>query len=68
MAAVARMSIRSFDLLGLEHCRRLQAVSINRRAIWQLQSQRHCPNAAIVFDLFHIIARKGLEVIDRVRM
>jgi transposase len=57
MAAVASMSIRSFDLLGFEHCRRLQAVIMDRRAFWQLQSQRHCPKAAIVFDLFHFIAR-----------
>jgi len=30
-------------------------------------TQRHCPNAAIVFDLSHIIAKYGREVIDRVR-
>jgi transposase len=31
-------------------------------------TQRYCPNAAIVFDLFHIIAKYGREVIDRVRV
>jgi transposase len=28
----------------------------------------HCPNAAIVFDLFHVVAKYGREVIDRVRV
>lgn len=27
---------------------------------------RHCPNAEIVFDLFHVVATYGREVIDRV--
>ena len=30
--------------------------------------QAHCPNAAIVFDLFHVVAKYGREVIDRVRV
>jgi transposase len=28
----------------------------------------HCPNAEIVFDLFHVVAKYGREVIDRVRL
>lgn len=28
----------------------------------------HCPNADVVNDLFHIVAKYGREVIDRVRV
>jgi transposase len=30
--------------------------------------RQHCPNAQIVYDLFHVAAKYGLEVIDRVRI
>ena len=28
----------------------------------------HWPQAALVYDLFHIVAKYGLEVVDRVRV
>ena len=28
----------------------------------------HCPNAEVVYDLFHVVAKYGREVIDRVRV
>lgn len=31
-------------------------------------SNCNCPNAEIVFDLFHVVAKCGREVIDRVRV
>ena len=34
---------------------------------YELEIKAHCPNAEIVFDLFHVIAKYGREVIDRVR-
>jgi transposase len=57
-----------FELLGPERCRRLQAAVMDMNASYQLEVQRHCPNAAIVFDLFHVVAKYGREVIDRVRV
>jgi transposase len=35
---------------------------------FELEVKTHCPNAVIVFDLFHVIAKYGREVIDRVRV
>ena len=35
---------------------------------YEREVQAHCPNAAIVFDLFHVVAKYGREVIDRVRV
>jgi len=33
-----------------------------------LEVQKHCPNANVVYDLFHVVAKFGREVIDRVRV
>ena len=35
---------------------------------WLRQSKAHCPNAEVVYDLFHVVAKYGREVIDRVRV
>ncbi len=35
---------------------------------YEFEVQAHCPNAAVVFDLFHVVAKYGREVIDRVRV
>ena len=35
---------------------------------FDLEVQAHCPNAEVVYDLFHVIAKYGREVIDRVRV
>ncbi len=57
-----------FELLGAERCRRLRAAVMDMNPSYQLEVQQHCPNAAIVFDLFHVVAKYGREVIDRVRV
>jgi len=35
---------------------------------FDLEIQTHCPNAEVVYDLFHVVAKYDREVIDRVRM
>jgi transposase len=35
---------------------------------YELEVRLHCPQAEIVFDLFHVVAKYGREVIDRVRV
>lgn len=57
-----------FALLGPERCRRLRAAVMDMNASYELEVRRHCRNAVIVFDLFHVIAKYGREVIDRVRV
>ena len=54
-----------FDLLGTERCKRLRAAVMDMNAGYELEVKRHCPQAAIVFDLFHVVAKYGREVIDR---
>ena len=35
---------------------------------YELELRQHCPQARIVYDLFHVVAKYGREVIDRVRV
>jgi transposase len=57
-----------FDLLGQEGCKLIQAVVMDMHAAYELEVRLHCPQARIVFDLFHVVAKYGREVIDRVRV
>jgi transposase len=65
----AREDVRPFfELLGPERCARLKAAVMDMNAGYELEVKAHCPQADIVFDLFHVIAKYGREVIDRVRV
>jgi transposase len=35
---------------------------------FDLEVRQHCPNARVVYNLFHVVAKYGREVIDRVRV
>lgn len=59
---------RFFKILGPQGCARIEAVVMDQSATYELEVRRHCPDAEIVFDLFHIVAKYGREVIDRVRV
>lgn len=55
-------------LLGPERAARIRAVAMDMHAAFYLEVRAQCPNAEIVFDLFHVVAKYGREVIDRVRV
>lgn len=57
-----------FEMLGPQRCRRLRAAVMDMNAGYEIEVKHHCPQAAIVFDLFHVVAKYGREVIDRVRV
>lgn len=57
-----------FTLLGADGCRGLEAVAMDLFPAYVKEVRAHCPHAAIVADLFHVVARFGVEVIDRVRV
>jgi transposase len=57
-----------FEALGAQRGAQLKAAVMDMNAGFELEVKRHCPNAVIVFDLFHVIAKYGREVIDRVRV
>ena len=65
----SRADVRPFfELLGAEGCRRLRAVAMDMNTAYDLEVKHHCPNAEVVYDLFHVVAKFGREVIDRVRV
>lgn len=65
----SREGIRPFfDLLGDEGCRRIKAVAMDMNAAYANEVRDRCPQAEIVYDLFHVVAKYGHDVIDRVRV
>ena len=56
-----------FELLG-PRCQQIEAAVMDMNGSYELEVRRHCPRAAIVFDLFHVLAKYGREVLDRVRV
>lgn len=56
-----------FALLG-EGCQAIEAVAMDMNGAFDREVHLHCPQAEVVYDLFHGVARFGREVIDRVRV
>ncbi len=64
----SREAIRPFfELLGAQ-CGAIEAVAMDMNTAFDLEVKRHCPQAEVVYDLFHVVARFGREVVDRVRV
>lgn len=64
-----REGVRAFyELLGPERCKRLKAIAMDMHGPFIEEAKLHCPQAELVFDLFHVVAKYGREVIDRVRV
>src|SRR5690606_27606699 len=65
----SRADVRPFfELLGPQRCARIRAVAMDMNSAFDLEVKQHCPNAEVVYDLFHVVAKFGREVIDRVRV
>ena len=56
-----------FEQLG-ERCQQIEAVAMDMNTAFDLEVKQHCPQAEVVYDLFHVVARYGREVVDRVRV
>ena len=62
-----RESIRPFfEALGEEDRCRLQALGMDMSPAFEREVRAQCPHARIIFDLFHVVAKYGKEVIRRV--
>jgi len=57
-----------FELLGAEGRSAIKAVAMDMNSGYVEEVRAQCPRADIVYDLFHVVARYGHEVIDRVRV
>ena len=65
----SKASIRPFfELLGKQGCKRIKAVAMDMNASFEQELAQHCPQAEVVYDLFHVVAKYGREVVDRVRV
>jgi transposase len=65
----SRAAIRPFfQALGSDGCARIQAVAMDMNTAFDREVRQHCPQARVVYDLFHVIAKYGREVIGRVRV
>ncbi len=65
----SRKAVRPFfTWMGQKVCRQIEAVAMDMNTAMDLEVQKHCPNARVVYDLFHVVAKFGREVIDRVRV
>lgn len=64
-----RAAIRPFfELLGPEGRARIEAVAVDMSGSYSEEIGMQCPRAALVYDLFHVVAKYAREVIDRVRV
>jgi len=57
-----------FELLGAAGCAQLQAAVMDMNAGYAEEVRAWCPQAEIVYDLFHVVAKYGRGVIDRMRV
>lgn len=57
-----------FELLGKERCLKIEAVAMDMNSSFEHEVWENCPNAEIVYDFFHVVAKYGREVVDRVRV
>jgi len=57
-----------FELLGEQGRKELYAVAMDMHAPFEKEVRAQCPQAEIVYDLFHVAAKYGREVVDRVRI
>lgn len=65
----SRETARSFfEQLPEGAASRIEAVAIDMTTAYELEIKANCPQAEVVFDLFHVVAKYGREVIDRVRV
>ncbi|MBO2671018.1 ISL3 family transposase [Shewanella algae] len=64
----SRDAIRPFFVKLGQYCQQIEAVAMDMNTAFDLEVQMHCPQAKVVYDLFHVVAKYGREVIDRVRV
>ena len=57
-----------FKLLTEEQRNQIKVVAMDMSTAFDLEVRAQCPNAAVSYDLFHILALYHREVLDRVRV
>jgi transposase len=57
-----------FELLGEQGRRAIKAVGMDMSLAFEEEVRLHCPQAVVVYDLFHVVAKYARDVIHRVRV
>jgi len=57
-----------FTALGPARCKGIEAVAVDMWAPYCAAVRKHCPAAKLVYDQFHVAAKYGVDVINRVRI
>lgn len=57
-----------FEALTPEQRNSIEAVAADMAAGFRNAVERACPDAALVYDFFHVVAKYGREVVDAVRI
>jgi len=57
-----------FRALGAQGCALIEAVVMDMWRPYHDVVKVHCPNAVVVYDLFHMVSKFGRDVVDRVRV
>jgi transposase len=64
-----RAAVRAFfALLGPARCAQVEAVVMDMSAAFAAEVRAACPQAAVVYDRFHVQAGYNRDVVDRVRV
>jgi transposase len=64
-----RSAVRPFfETLSEQQRKQILAVAMDMNSAYELELRQYCPQAEIVYDLFHVVAKYGREVIGRVRV
>jgi transposase len=64
----SREAIRPFFAWLGEAREQIEAVAMDMNSAFDLEVKDQCPNAEVVYDRFHVVAKYGREVMDRVRV
>ncbi len=59
---------RFFELCGTEGCKQIKAVAMDQNAGFANCVNRFCPNARVVYDLFHMVYNYGRLVVSAIRI
>lgn len=57
-----------FKLCGTEGCKQIKAVAMDQNAGFANCVRKYCPNAKVVYDLFHLVYNYGRLVISAIRI
>ena len=57
-ATAGPLSVPSSSSSG-ERCQQIEAVAMDMNTAFDLEVKQHCPQAEVVYDLFHVVARYG---------